>query len=147
MTLITMMAFLWVGHFCPGEAWRLGPWLRPNWDISESFPDIFEEIGTISMEIGTSGEIPGHLGKIWDVFHRTRMIFQGRTVGKWDAAVGTLLGRRILVQDVGITSESQTFWDILFVHGLLCSGRLELQDPLGLKRRGTSGTFLGRFVG
>ena len=41
---------------------------------------------------------------------------------------------------------SQTFWDILFVHGLLCLGRLELRDPLGLKRRGKSVTFLGRFV-
>ena len=38
---------------------------------------------------------------------------------------------------VGITSESPTFWDIIFVHGLLCSGRLELRDLLGLTRRGT----------
>ena len=53
-----------------------------NWDISEYFWEILRK----------SGQFPrssGHLGRIWDVFHVTQMKFPGRTVGKWDTAVGT----------------------------------------------------------
>ena len=61
-----------------------------NRDIFESFRDIFDRIGTISTDLGTLGEIPGHFGKFWDICHGTRTKFTGRTVGKRDAAVGTL---------------------------------------------------------
>ncbi len=61
-----------------------------NRDIFESFRDIFDRIGTFSEDLGTLGEIPGQFGKIWDIFHGTRTKFTGRTVGKMDAAVGTL---------------------------------------------------------
>ena len=88
-----------------------------NRDIVESFRDIFDRIGTFSEDLGTLGEIPGHFGKMSDIFHGTRTKFTGRMVGKRDAAVGTLFelsGRRILVRDVRITSKSRTLWDILF---------------------------------
>ena len=110
-----------------------------NRDIFESFRDIFVRIGTISADLGTLGEIPGHFGKIRDIFHGTRTKFTGRMVGKRDAAVGTLFelsGRRILVRDVGITSESHTFWDILF-------GTFRIAGHFGVKEEWDVGNILG----